>query len=109
MHLSIITACIPLLKRFVSDLQTGLLTTTIPEHHELNSSNKIHAPYWKHTHESDSKASESGAITFSSASNGRKTPKEQEDDSTRLTQEGIMQTTDIRVDYHDLEGRSWLD
>lgn len=107
MHLSIITACVPLLKRFVTDLQTGLLTTTIPEHHELNSSNKTHARYWKHTYESDSKASESGAITFSSASIGRKTPKEPHDESLRLTQEGIVQTTDIRVDFHDLERRRW--
>lgn len=106
MHLSIITACIPLLKRFLTDLQTGLVITTIPDQHELDPSNKSRAPYWKHTNESDSKASESGAIA-SRASNGRKTPKEQEDDSIRLTQEGIIQTTDIRVDFHDLEGRSW--
>lgn len=103
MHLSIITACIPLLKRFVTDLQTGHLTATIPEHHELNSSNNTHAPYWKHTNENDSKATENGVITFSRASNGRKTPNEQGDDNM-LTREGIMQTTDIRVDYHDLEG-----
>ncbi|MCJ1464414.1 hypothetical protein MMC07_003027 [Pseudocyphellaria aurata] len=105
MHLSIITACIPLLKRFLTDLQTGLVITTIPDHHELSSSNKSRAPYWKHTNESDSKASENGAIA-SRASNGRKTPKEQEDDSIRLTQDGIVQTTDIRVAFHDLEGRS---
>lgn len=105
MHLSIITACVPLLKRFATNLQTGLLTTTIPEHHELNS-NKTHAPYWRRTHESDSKASESGAITFSSASKGRKTPKEPHDESLRLRQDGIVQTTD-KVDFHDLERRGW--
>ena len=107
MHLSIITACIPLLKRFMTDLQTGLLTTTVPEHHELGSPSKTYAPYWKHTHESDLRVSGSGMITFSRVFNGRKTPKEQESDSMRLRQEGIMQTTDIRVDYHDLEGRCW--
>lgn len=97
MHLSIITACIPLPKQFVTDLQTGLLTTTIPEHHKLDCSNKSRAPYWKYTHESDSKASESGVITFSRASNGRKTSKEQEDSSMRLTQEGIIQTNELSI------------
>jgi len=35
LHVSIITACIPSIKRFLDDVQSGLMGATISEHYEL--------------------------------------------------------------------------
>lgn len=109
MNLSIITACIPLLKRFLSDLQTGFLDTTIHQSQELSSGKKSGGRFWNTTNESGSKSSKSGTMTFARG-RARKKGTEMEDDDIRLTQDGIVQTTDIRVDFNDTEassGRSW--
>ena len=110
MNLSIITACIPLLKRFLHDLQTGFLDTTIHQSVELASAKKGGGRFWGATTESGgSKSSKSGTMTFARG-RSRKKGEETEDDDIRLTQDGIVQTTDIRVDFNDTEassGRSW--
>lgn len=110
MNLSIITACIPLLKRFLSDLQTGFLDTTIHQSQELSSAGKKSGGrFWNTTNESGSKSSKSGNMTFPRG-RARKKGTETEDDDIRLTQDGIVQTTDIRVDFNDTEAssrRSW--
>lgn len=109
MNLSIITACIPLLKRFLTDLQTGFLDTTIHERHELGSGKKSGGRYWKHTLETDTKSSRSGTITFARG-RPRRQGKDKQDDGIGLTQDGIVQTTDIQVDFNDAEAssaRSW--
>lgn len=109
MNLSIITACIPLLKRFLSDLQTGFLDTTIHPSQELSTVKKSGARFWNTTNESSSKSGKSGTFPFSRG-RSRKKGQEVEDDDIRLTQDGIVQTTDIRVDFNDTEagsGRSW--
>lgn len=47
MHLSIITACITLLKGFVTDLQTGVLNTAVPEEHGLHAATVLHKNFWQ--------------------------------------------------------------
>lgn len=50
--LSIVTACIPGLKRFLSDLQTGLMAGAITEFYELSVSGGAGRSYASGTHES---------------------------------------------------------
>ena len=109
MNLSIITACIPLLKRFLSDLQTGFLDTTIHPSQELASGKWSFGRFWNTTGEGSSKSARSGTFNLSRG-RARNKGQEAEDDDIRLTQDGIVQTTDIRVDFNDTEagsGRSW--
>lgn len=112
MNLSIITACIPLLKRFLTDLQTGFLDTTIHPSQELSTGKRSGAWFWNTTNESSSKSGRSGGTFNLSRGRTRKKGQEAEDDGIQLTQDGIVQTTDIRVDFNDPEassGRSWYD
>lgn len=109
LNLSLITACAPLLKRFLSDLQTGFLDTTIHQGMELTSGKKSPGRLWGTSNESGSKSSKSGTRSLARGRT-RKKGQEIEDDDIRLTQDGIVQTTDIRVDFNDTEassGRSW--
>lgn len=104
MHLSVITACMLPLKRFVTDLQTGRLNTVVPEEHELHAARTLHKNFWQLSRESDIEISKSGIMNFS-FSGGHITPKPREEDEMRLTSKhGIMQTTDIRIDYSDAGG-----
>lgn len=106
MHLSIITACIPLLKRFITDLQTGHLNATVPEEHELNAARIWHQNFWQLSRENEIEKNKSGIKNFS-LSSGHKTSLPKEEDGMRLTsKDGIIQTTDIRIDFKDAEERS---
>lgn len=106
MHLSIITACIPLLKRFITDLQTGHLNATVPEEHELHAARTWHQNFWQLSRENEIETNKSGIKNFS-LSSGHKTPMPKEEDGMRLTSnDGIIQTTDIRIDFNDAGGRS---
>lgn len=106
MHLSIITACIPLLKRFITDLQTGHLNATVPEEHELHAARTWHQNFWQLSRENEIETNKSGIKNFS-LSSGLKTPMPKEEDGMRLTsKDGIIQTTDIRIDFNDAGGRS---
>lgn len=101
MHLSIITACIPLLKRFITDLQTGHLNATVPEEHETHAARTWHQKFWQLSRENEIVTNKSGMKNFG-LSNGHKTPKPKEEDGMRLTsKDGIIQTTDIRIDFID--------
>lgn len=84
MHLSIITACINLLKRFVTDLQTGHLNTAVPEEHGLHAARVLHKNFWQLSRENDIKTNKGGIMNFS-FSDGHTTPKPKEEDGMRLT------------------------
>ncbi|KAI9712158.1 MAG: hypothetical protein M1812_006996 [Candelaria pacifica] len=128
MHLSVITACIPSLKRFLSDLQTGHMNTKIPDSHlelsnrsksyGLNSrssnkengqttSSKLRAPRFGNKHDpnvGDGKANNVSTV-FGTRGGGR----ERGDSVTALTDErnnGIMQTLEVRIDNEDRENGS---
>ena len=108
MHLSIITACIPLLKRFITDLQTGHLNSTVPEEHGLHAARVWHRNFEQHSPENDIETNKGGIMNFT-LSASHKIPKPKEDDVMRLTsKDGIMQMTDIRIDFNDAGGRSEL-
>lgn len=106
MHLSIITACIPLLKPFITDLQTGHLNANVHQEHELHAARIWHENFWQYSRENKIETNKSGITSFSLCG-GNKTPKPKEEDGMRLaSKDGIMQTTDIRVDFNDAEGRN---
>lgn len=89
-RLSIITASIPLLKRFITDLQIGHLNATVLEEHELHAARIWCKIFWQVSRENEIETNKSGIINLS-LSSGHKTPKPKEED-------GIVQTTDIRID-----------
>ena len=92
MNFSIITACTPYLHRFLMEIPTGLMGTHIPEQLELNISRRRTMFSSKGNH---SRTLASQNPQFSSSTN----KGEAESDSTKgLTHDGVLCTTDIRVD-----------
>lgn len=92
MNFSVITACTPYLHRFLMEIPTGLMGTHIPEQLELNISRRRTM--------FSSKANHSCTLASQSPEFSSSTKKgEAESDSTKgLTHEGVLCTTDIRVD-----------
>ncbi|KAI9706511.1 MAG: hypothetical protein M1836_003517 [Candelina mexicana] len=132
MHLSVITACIPSLKRFLSDLQTGHMNTKISDSHlelsdrsnkrsyGLNSrssehkhhqnghtTSKLRAPRFGNKHDPNVGDHQKG--TNVSTVFGTRGGRERGDSVTALTDErnnGIMQTLEVRIDNEDKENGS---
>lgn len=92
MNFSIISACTPYLHRFLMEIPTGLMGTHIPEQLELDMSRRRTMFSTKEIH-SCTLASQSPQFNSSTKL------EEAESDSTNgLTHDGVLCTTDIRVD-----------
>lgn len=102
MHLSIITACIPLLKRFVSDLQTGQFKTVIAGDSELQTSSGRSYPRGTYLNFGDNRSNvkkrDSRRPALSPGLH-RTDSKAELSKNGEQPQKGILQTTDIHVDH----------
>lgn len=108
MNLSVITAGLPSLHRFLSDLQTGLMGTQILEQHELSTSRQD----YKFSNKSGRSAtypvgigSKSGAMISNkifSDTNTRKRGGDGEDSTSSLTNDGgVTQTWEFSQEVED--------
>lgn len=102
-HLSIITACIPLLKRFVSDLQTGQFKTVVAGDNEMNTSSGRSYPRGTYlnfgdTRQNEKKKRDSRRPPLSPALH-RTDSKAELSKNGEHPQKGILQTTHINVEH----------
>lgn len=115
LNLSLITACIPSLKRLISDMQTGLTRVAIPEQFELESvlrsgskgakspqvtGNQSRAYRYDGGKRSSLRVKEGGAKRFGGGGQRDGSPEEGRSESVKgLTEDAIFQTIDYRVEY----------
>jgi len=105
MNLSIVTACIPGLKRFLASLQSGMSTVAIPLSLELGSGNKQAFDSSRKTGRSndggrlETNRSNISTILRPNKSNG---DRSSETESARgLTKDGVSDTKDFNLDIND--------
>ena len=130
LNFSIITACIPSIKRFLADIQSGLMGVNISEQYEVSHSGgkATFISYGKGTGLGTKLASRLGMTTNKSMNNsglrsraekdpdtidleemrrnrtnirGGKEPRERTESVKGLTDDVIMQTIDYKVEYED--------
>jgi hypothetical protein len=119
LNLSLITACIPSLKRLISDMQTGLTRVAIPEQFELESvlrsgskgakspqvtGNQSRAYRYDGGKKNSLRVKEGGAKRFGGGAQRERerdgSPEEGRSESVKgLTEDAIFQTIDYRVEY----------